>query len=133
MADLENDDDLENSEDNEDNLENEDSKKYDDKFKYYDYDNNEMYTMYLKNSKIDNVKIDKISDYYNLFVGMLKSEPEDLHTREHLWILGINEDNYSVCLYVVTIGYPNFFNIEPAKLFKIALLQNSVTNNNLPK
>ena len=125
MADLENDDDLENSEDNEDNnLENE--KEYDDKFSCYNYDNNEMYTMYLKNSEIDKVKIDKTEDYYDLFVDMLKMENEKLHISEHLWILGIDKNGYSACVYVVTIGYPNFFNVAPTRLFKMALQQNSV-------
>ena len=115
MADLENDDDLENEEDD-----------HDLEFECYNYDNNEMYTMYLKNSEWNQVKIDKVKDYYELFVKMLKIEDEKLHTSEHLWVLGIDEAGYSACVYVVTIGYPNFFNVAPTRLFKTALQHNSV-------
>ena len=119
MADLENDDNLENEED-------EDSKKYDDKFSCYDFDDNKMYTMYLKDANGKQIKIDKVKDYYDLFVDMLKMEDEKLHTSEHLWVLGIDEAGYSACVYVVTIGYPNFFNVAPTRLFKTALQHNSV-------
>ena len=115
MADLENDDDLENEEDD-----------HDLEFECYNYDDNEMYTMYLKNSEIDKVKIAKTKDYYDLFIKMLKIEDKKLHTSEHLWVLGIDKKGYSACVYVVTIGYPNFFNVAPTRLFKMALQQNSV-------
>jgi len=60
MADSENDDNLENEEDDDldDNLKN---KKYDDKFRCYNFDDNTMHTMYLKNSEINKVKIDKVN------------------------------------------------------------------------
>jgi len=132
MADSENDN-LENNDlddlDDLDDLENDDDEldeKYDDKFSCYNHDDNTMHTMYLKNTTWDRVKIDKVEDYYGLFVSMLKSEPEDLYTHEHLWILGMDENDYSTCLYIVTVGYPNFFNVESARLFKTALNHNSV-------
>ena len=91
MADLENDDDLENEEDD-----------HDLEYECYNYDDNEMYTMYLKHTTGEQVKIEKTKDYYELFVKMLKTEPKNLHAVEHLWVLGIDESNYSVCVYVVT-------------------------------
>ena len=116
MADLENEDDLENSEEDDHDLE----------FEYYNYDNNEMYTMFLKRSTEAPIKIDKVTDYYELFVRILKTEPNNLHTDEHFWVLGIDEDDYSVCVYVVTFGYPNFFSVDPTTLFRTALQHNSV-------
>jgi len=117
MTDSKNDDNLQNEEDDD----NEENKKDDGKFSCYNYDDNTMHTMYLKNSKIDKVKIDKVTDYYGLFVSMLKTEPEYLHTKEHLWVMGIDEDNYSVCLYIVIVGYPNFFNVAPTRLFNTSV------------
>jgi len=126
MADSENDnlnDDLEEEDDD-----NEENKKdeYDDEFECYDYNDNEMYTMYLKNKKWDRVKIDKVKDYYDLFVSMLKIEDKKLHTDEHLWVLGIDAAGYSACAYIVTIGYPNFFSVDAIRLFKTALQHNSL-------
>ena len=116
MPDLENEDDLENSEEDDHDLE----------FEYYNYDNNEMYTMFLKRSTEAPIKIDKVTDYYELFVRILKTEPNNLHTDEHFWVLGIDKDDYSVCVYVVTFGYPNFFSVDPTTLFRTALQHNSV-------
>jgi len=68
MTDSENDDNLENEEDN---LEN---KKDDGKFEYYNFDDNTMYTTFLKSSSEAPIKIDKVKDYYELFVRMLKTD-----------------------------------------------------------
>ncbi len=48
------------------------------------------------------VKIESVEDYYNLFVAMLRTEKASLYNKEHLWILGIDENGYSRCAYLVS-------------------------------
>jgi len=100
-----------------DNLEDENEEE----FSYLDDDNDKMYTLFSKTTSVDKIKIDKVKDYYDLFVSMLKIENEDLHTDEHLWVLGIDKTGYSVCAYIVILGYANFFKVDPTRLFNTSV------------
>ena len=83
--------------------------------------NGKMKLVYLKLMEKDKIKIDKITDYYELFVKMLKTEDKELQPHEHLWVLGIDAQGYSTCVYVVSIGYSNFSIAHPMKIFRMAL------------
>jgi len=91
-------------------------------------ENNEqiMRVIYLQQIEKKRIKIDKVEDYYELFVRMLKVENKDLHTHEHLWVLGIDKMGYSACLYIVSLGYSSFSTVDPMKIFRIALQADSV-------
>jgi len=65
-----------------DNLD-EENNDDDENLKYYDFDDDSMHTLFFKKTEIDKIKIDKVKDYYDLFVSMLKIEEKDLHTHEH--------------------------------------------------
>ncbi len=68
------------------------------------------------------IKIEKVEDYYNFFVGMLRTEDAILHNMEHLWILGINEEGYSTCAYLIDYCSSLSFNYKPNQLFKTGLI-----------
>lgn len=63
------------------------------------------------------VKIEKIEDYYNFFVSMLRTEDSLLQNMEHLWILGINEEGYSSCAYLVNYGNRVILDYSPHDLY----------------
>ncbi len=70
------------------------------------------------------IKIEKIEDYYNLFVSMLKTEDEMFYQKEHAWILGINEKGYTTCCYLIGLGSENFISISASILFRVSLFYN---------
>lgn len=66
--------------------------------------------------KIPHVRIEKTEDYYNFFVSMLHTEEASLHNMEHLWVLGINEEGYSKCAYLVGYGHEITFDYDAHQL-----------------
>ncbi len=66
--------------------------------------------------KMPHVKIEKTEDYYNFFVSMLHTEKASLHNMEHLWVLGINEEGYSKCAYLVGYGHEITFDYDARQL-----------------
>ncbi len=66
--------------------------------------------------KTPNVRIEKTEDYYNFFVSMLHTEEASLHNMEHLWVLGINEEGYSKCAYLVGYGHEITFDYDAHQL-----------------
>ncbi len=66
-------------------------------------------------------KIEKIEDYYNFFVSMQHTEDQVLHNMEHLWILGIDKNNYSACAYLVGYGIKINFDYFAHELFSLSI------------
>lgn len=101
---------------------------------------NEMIVKSFKRIEKPAIKIEKTEDYYNFFVAMLRTEGYELRFMEHLWILGISDDFYSKCAYLVGYGTNICFNYATDELFsttihhcckKIIMGHNKSTYNNI--
>ena len=79
----------------------------------------------IKKIKKERVKIEKIEDYYYIFSKLLKGEDKELQQKEHAWIMGVNDEGYIVCVYIVALGAGNFVNITAHDLFKTAINHSS--------
>ncbi len=75
----------------------------------------------IKKIKKERVRIEKIENYYRIFVNLLKSEDKELEQKEHAWLIGVNDKGYTVCAYIVALGGGNFVNLTAHDLFKTAI------------
>ena len=75
----------------------------------------------IKNFKLKAAKINTVEDYYRAFLHFFKSEPKYLYSKEHFWIMGIDNDSYSVCLYLVALGSENMVKVPMTDVFNTAI------------
>lgn len=69
----------------------------------------------------ERIKIDKVQDYYRIFVKLLKSEEPFLRDKEHLWVMGINKEGYTSCVYIVALGVKKIALAATMEFFRAAL------------
>ena len=81
----------------------------------------------IKGFKLKASKINTVEDYYKIFLDFFKREPKSLYSKEHFWIMGIDNDSYSVCLYLVALGSENMVKVPMTDVFGIAV-QSKATN-----
>ncbi len=81
----------------------------------------------IKHFKLKSIKINTVEDYYRAFLHFFKSEHKDLYGKEHFWIMGMDNDGYSVCLYLVALGSQNIVKVPMTDVFSIAV-QSKATN-----
>ena len=75
----------------------------------------------IKNFKLKAAKINTVEDYYKIFLHFFKSEHKDLYGKEHFWIMGMDSDGYSVCLYLVSLGSENMVKVPMTDVFNTAI------------
>ena len=77
-------------------------------------------------SKIkESVKCENTKDAYKIFKHILRYEKYELKSQEHFWIMGIDSEEYVVCIYIAAIGANNRQIIDPVDMFATAINHNS--------
>ena len=72
-------------------------------------------------TSIERVKIEKVEDYYKIFVKLMNLEEPFLRNKEDLWVLGIDDSGYISCAYIIESGIKKIFLSTAMDLFRVAL------------
>ncbi len=79
----------------------------------------------IRKLKVKKIKINSVEDYFYVFKKLLQAEDKILQKKEHVWLMGIDEDGYIACVYIVALGRRNAVSISASDIFKIALIKDS--------
>ncbi len=69
----------------------------------------------------ERIKIDKVEDYYQIFLQLFKSEETFLRNKKHFWVIGINKEGYTSCIYIAALGIKKIALTTAIEPFKAAL------------
>jgi len=98
-----------------------DAYKIKDKEERGDFNKETMKVISITSIEKERVKIEKTEDYYEIFVKLLNSEELFLRSKEHLWVLGIDNAGYTSCVYIAALGIQKIVVSTAMDLFRAAL------------
>ncbi len=69
----------------------------------------------------DAVKCKNTEQAYYIFRDLLEYEKYELKDQEHFWVMGIDQEEYVVCVYIAAIGAENRATLDPLDMFATAI------------